>query len=157
MSSLNHRDIAPPGTTLRFLASALDVLYIHARSGYPDEVVGILAGDRANGLVRRVAPLINEQADDPARRYRVSGLMVMKAEQRLNEIGLEVLGYYHSHPDHPAMYSDIDQALALPNMSYVIVSVREGNVADMLSWRLRDDRSTMDQEAIQILADNAER
>lgn len=127
----------------------LERLHAHAREGYPHEVVGILAG--SDSRVTRVHPLVNERADSAHNRYKVSGLTLMKAEQALEDQGLTVLGYYHSHPDHPARYSDYDRDHALPNLSYVIVSVQQGEVADTLSWRLRDDRSAMDAEPIHIL------
>lgn len=149
MSSLKQRDVKPSGTTLAISADALGVLRAHAVEGYPHEVVGILAGDRGSHTVSRCEVLRNERAEDAARRYKVSGLLIMKAEQRLAAEGLEVVGYYHSHPDHPAMYSDTDRDLALPNMSYVIASVTAEGVADVKSWRLRDDREEMELETLQ--------
>jgi proteasome lid subunit RPN8/RPN11 len=128
----------------------LERLQAHAREGYPHEVCGILAGSRDRNQVTEVVPLLNERADSPRNRYRVSGLAMMKAEQAIEERGLEVVGYYHSHPDHPSHYSDYDRDHALPNMSYPIVSIQEGRVADLASWRLTEDRSRMDPEPIEI-------
>ena len=125
-------------------------LHAHAVEGYPHEVVGILAGARDTGRVRRVLPLVNERADSPQNRYQVSGLVLMRAEQSLEAEGLEIIGYYHSHPDHPAQYSDYDRDHALPNMSYLITSVHQGQVSDTLSWRLVEDRSQMNSEPILI-------
>ena len=124
-------------------------VHAHACEGYPHEVVGILAG--RGGTVTRAVALINERADSPRNRYEVSGLALYRAQQALEGEGFEVLGYYHSHPDHPARYSDYDRDHALPNLSYVIVSVRGGDVADTLSWRLREDRSAMDEEPLEVL------
>ena len=128
-------------------------LHGHALDGYPHEVVGILAGDRASGVVTSVRPLVNERADSPSNRYHVSALHLMRAEQQVEAEGLEVVGYYHSHPNHPARYSDFDREHALPNMTYVIVSiVRDASgrpaVAETCAWRLRDDRSAMDPEIL---------
>lgn len=125
-------------------------LHAHAVEGYPHEVVGILAGTRATGRVCRVQPLINERSDSPQNRYQVSGLVLMRAEQSLESEGLEIIGYYHSHPDHPAQYSDYDRDHALPNLSYLITAVHEGRVSDTLSWRLVEDRSHMNSEPILI-------
>ena len=135
--------------SLAFERAQLDRMHAHAAEGFPHEVVGILAGEA--GRVTRVHPLINERADSAHNRYKVSGLTLMRAEQALEAEGLTVLGYYHSHPDHPAQYSDFDRDHALPNLSYVIVSVRGGEVADTLSWRLLDDRTAMEPEALDIL------
>lgn len=136
--------------TVRFVRAEYDRMRAAAAEGYPHEVVGILAGDRATGAITEVVPLINERADSPRNRYRVSGLVMMRAEQAVEAKGLEVVGYYHSHPDHPAQYSEYDRDHALPNMSYVIVSVREGVPGDTLSWRLVEDRSSMDAEPVEI-------
>ena len=123
-------------------------VHAHAIAGYPHEVVGILAGRRADNVVTRVVSLVNERADSPANRYSVSAIVLYRAEQALEAEGLEVVGYYHSHPDHTARYSDFDRDHALPNMSYVITSVTAGSIADTRSWRLRDDRGAMDEEPI---------
>lgn len=120
----------------------------HAEEGYPHEVVGILAGEAGSGVVREVSSLVNERADSAHNRYKVSGLVLLRAEQALTDAGHAILGYYHSHPDHPAMYSDFDRDHAWPNMSYVIVSVQGGAVADTRSWRLLEDRSAMAEEPV---------
>ncbi len=137
--------------TLQFVASEQARMHAHAAEGFPHEVVGILAGSRTEWCVREVVPLVNERADSAHNRYKVGGLLLMKAEQALEARGLEVVGYYHSHPDHPSEYSDYDRDHALPNMSYVIVSVMGGEVANTLSWRLVDDRSHMTPESIALI------
>jgi proteasome lid subunit RPN8/RPN11 len=70
------------------------------------------------------------------------------AERRASEHGGELLGFYHSHPDHPARPSQYDLDHAWPFFSYIIVAVRAGVPEDMTSWRLRDDRSAFDQEPV---------
>ena len=69
-----------------------------------------------------------------------------EAEKRASEAGGELLGFYHSHPDHPAQPSQYDLDHAWPFFSYIIVSVRAAVPEDMTSWRLREDRSAFDQE-----------
>ncbi len=133
---------------MKILASELKKLHGHAIAGYPFEVVGLLAGDAAAGRVTRVVPLLNERADSPRNRYVVSGLVVHRAEQALAEEGIALLGYYHSHPDHPARWSDYDRDHALPNMAYLIVAVRGADqpaptVHETQVWRLLEDRSAM--------------
>jgi len=136
---------------LRIVHDQLARLHAHAEEGYPHEVCGILAGSRATWEVTEVVALVNERADSAHNRYKVSGLTLMRAEQALEARGLEVVGYYHSHPDHTSQYSEFDRDHALPNMSYPIVSVQQGAVAETQSWRLRDDRSAMDAEDLEIL------
>jgi proteasome lid subunit RPN8/RPN11 len=128
-------------------SEALKQISAHAEQGYPHEVVGILAG--SEGGVSRVAALVNERADAAHNRYKVSALTLMRAQAALEAEGHQILGYYHSHPDHTAQYSDYDRDHALPNLSYLIVSVIHGTVEDTRSWRLREDRSAMDPESIE--------
>ena len=134
---------------LQISSQELEKLQSHAEEGYPHEVVGILAGSRKDSLVTRVHPLINERADT-RNRYRVDGLILMRAERSLEAEGLEIVGYYHSHPDHPAQYSEYDRDHALPNMSYVICSVLNGRAVKTLSWVLAEDRSLMTPQSISI-------
>lgn len=131
-------------------ADLRDRLHDHAARGYPHEVVGILAGDRASGEIRRVHPLRNERSDRPDDRYEVSGLLLHRAEQALQGEGLEIMGYYHSHPDHTAEYSAFDRDHALPDMSYLIVAVQSGVPTDARSWRLTEDRAAMIREPITV-------
>ncbi len=137
--------------TLRISSDALQRMHHFAREGYPHEVCGILAGrrDPVGGQVSEVVPLVNERADSPENRYQVGPLLLLRAEEGVEERGLEVVGYYHSHPDHPSRYSDYDREHALPNMSYAIVSVMAGEVSDTASWRLSDDRTEMHPETIE--------
>jgi len=129
-------------------ADQLAKLHAHAEAGYPHEVVGILAGQ--DSLVTRVHALTNERADSAHNRYKVSGLVLMRAEQSLESQGLVILGYYHSHPDHPAQYSEYDRDHALPNLAYLITAIHSGRAVDTLCWRLREDRSAMDPQPLQI-------
>lgn len=136
--------------SLVFTADALAKVHAHAAAGFPHEVVGILAGSASTHTITEVADLVNERADSAHNRYKVSGLTLHRAQQALEARGLDILGYYHSHPDHPSRYSDFDRDHALPNLSYVIVSVMQGEVASTQSWRLREDRSAMDEEPISL-------
>jgi proteasome lid subunit RPN8/RPN11 len=153
MSSLTRRPPTDSGTRLRIEADALERLHAHVVEGYPHEVVGVLAGHAADATVRRAAPLQNEAELDPARRFVVSGLRLARTEAALEAEGLDVLGYYHSHPDHPASWSDADRDQALPDRSYVIVSVvgPAPQVVETTAWRLSDDRAAMLAEALERL------
>lgn len=133
---------------LTIAAAELAKLHAHAREGYPHEVVGILAGSRDTCHVSRVVSLTNERADSPANRYHVSAMVLYRAEEALAGEGLEVVGYYHSHPDVSARYSDFDRDHSLPNMSYLITSVVGREIAETRSWRLREDRAAMDEQPI---------
>jgi len=119
----------------------------HAQAGYPSEVVGIIAGSKTHNRISLVQSLENERSDTN-NRYKVSGLTLYRATQALEAEGLDILGYYHSHPDHPSQYSDFDRDHALPNLSYLIISVQKGTAAQLQSWRLTEDRSLMLEETI---------
>jgi len=135
---------------IRIHQSCLNDMKAHAQEGFPHEVVGILAGNREKNEVQEVTLLINERAETH-NRYKVSALRLMRAEQELERRGLEIVGYYHSHPNHTAQYSEYDRDHALPNMSYVILSIQDGHFQNILSWRLLDDRTAMSAESITIV------
>jgi len=71
-----------------------------------------------------------------------------RAERHASDTGLEIVGFYHSHPDHPAEPSAFDLEHAWPNLSYAIQSVRNGASRELRSWRLRDDRGGYVEELV---------
>ena len=117
---------------------------IHGQETYPHECCGALVG--RDGFVTSVVALPNTTDEGPRRRFMVRPSDYQLAERRATELGGELLGFYHSHPDHPARPSQYDLDHAWPFFSYVIVSVKAGVPADMTSWRLQEDRSAFDQE-----------
>jgi proteasome lid subunit RPN8/RPN11 len=80
----------------------------------------------------------------------VAPLDVIEADKAAEALGLDVVGWYHSHPDHPAKPSEYDREHAWPWYSYIIVSVRAGVEQEMTSWRLNDDRAGYSEETIEI-------
>jgi proteasome lid subunit RPN8/RPN11 len=116
----------------------------HGQETYPNECCGALIG--RDGVVSETLALPNMTDEGPRTRFRVTPDDYRAAEKRADEAGAELLGFYHSHPDHPARPSQYDLDHAWPFFSYVIVSVRQGVSGDMTSWRLREDRSVFDQE-----------
>lgn len=126
----------------------------HGASAYPHECCGALIGREAAGSearqVLRLFPLVNRRDDSPRNRFSVSAEDVRDAEKASLKQGLEVVGWYHSHPDHPATPSEFDREHAWPWYSYIIVSVQQGAPAEMTSWRLTDDRRDYLPEPIEI-------
>ena len=118
----------------------------HGRDTYPDECCGALIG--RDGVVTESFALPNTTEEGPRRRFLVRPADYRAAEARAAETGRELMGFYHSHPDHPAAPSQYDLDHAWPFFSYVIVSVQNGEARDLRSWRLRDDRSQFDEESI---------
>jgi proteasome lid subunit RPN8/RPN11 len=95
-------------------------------------------------------PLVNRRDDSPRNRFSVTSEDVLAAEKEARGHGLDVVGWYHSHPDHPARPSQYDRDHAWPWYSYIIVSVQNGAPQEMTSWRLNDDRQEFSPEGIEI-------
>lgn len=120
----------------------------HGRDTFPHECCGAMLG-RA-GVIHEAHPLPNTTEEGPRRRFLVRPDDYRGAEKRARETGLDLLGFYHSHPDHPARPSQYDLDHAWPSFSYVIVSVMAGEDKLLTSWRLREDRAAFDEESVDI-------
>ncbi len=123
----------------------------HGAETFPHECCGALLGRDGADDAREVLalfPLINRRDDSPRNRFAVTAEDVLDAEKAARQQGLDVVGWYHSHPDHPARPSQFDREHAWPWYSYVIVSVMGGKPAEMTSWRLNDDRQDYSPETI---------
>jgi proteasome lid subunit RPN8/RPN11 len=129
------------------LASVEAAIRQHAVASYPDECCGALLGS-PGGAVREALALGNHSDEERHRRFVVTPQDYRQAEARADALGVELIGFYHSHPDHPAVPSQFDLDHAWPNLSYVIVSVRTGQDHELRSWRLRPDRSRFDEEVV---------
>jgi cysteine synthase B len=121
----------------------------HGAEAYPDECCGVLIGDES-GRVVEAFPLSNTTTLERRRRFLIGPEDYRVAEARAREVGSTLIGFYHSHPNHPAVPSAFDLEHAWPNMHYVIVSVQNGLPETSRSWRLRADRSAFDEEPIVI-------
>ncbi|GAA2182592.1 M67 family metallopeptidase [Brooklawnia cerclae] len=141
----------------------LERIRIDAVQAYPDEGCGVLLGrfseDGQERIVQDVQPLVNSrEPQERYHRFRIEPLDYLKAERQAAEWGLEIVGIYHSHPDHPAVPSDYDRDHALPGLSYIVVAVRGGQADEPVvavepvaerttSWTLAEDRSQFRLEA----------
>jgi proteasome lid subunit RPN8/RPN11 len=132
---------------LRLTADVDSAIRAHGVETYPNECCGALIGK--GGVATETLALPNMTEEGPRRRFKVRPQDYRAAEGRAAQVGAELLGFYHSHPDHPAKPSQTDLDYAWPFFSYVIVSVREGVSGDMTSWRLRGDRSAFDPENLE--------
>ncbi len=124
-----------------------DAMRSHAAGAYPDECCGALIAS-ARGTVVDAVPLDNSSSEPRQRRFLVGPDGYRRAEARAAATGDELAGFYHSHPDHPAVPSTTDLAQAWPNLSYVILSVRAGRAEALRSWRLRPDRTGFDEQPV---------
>jgi len=153
---------------LRLKPSQLESVRQHASQDYPSECCGVLLGN-ANGEAKQVTEVVALKnlrhdparsqellpVDDPGRetdrnRFLIDPLDQLRAEKGARERGLDVLGYYHSHPDHPARPSVYDRDHAWPWYSYVIIAVEQGVPKELTSWVLSDDRSSFAAEKVEI-------
>ena len=125
-------------------------IYEHAREAYPEECAGALVGMDVEEMkiVVDVWRAENTHREERSRRFLIEPLQIKEFEERAAERDMDVLGFYHSHPDHPAEPSEYDREHAWPYYSYVIASVGENGVEGMRSWVLKDDRSGYEEEQI---------
>ncbi|HEX2664948.1 MAG TPA: M67 family metallopeptidase [Candidatus Acidoferrum sp.] len=144
-------------TTLWIGGHLAERIRAHGAEAYPHECCGALLGrdseaadPHATREVLGLFPLVNRRDDSPRNRFAVTAEDVRDADRAAQKQGLEVIGWYHSHPNHPARPSQYDQDHAWPWYSYVIVSIENGSPQAMTSWRLADDRHAFSPEGIEI-------
>jgi proteasome lid subunit RPN8/RPN11 len=141
--------------TLRLPDGLLGEIRRHGERAYPAECCGALAGKVEVGGTKdvlRLAPAVNRRTDDP-HRYLIAPDDLRRLEAALKLEGLEIVGYYHSHPDHPAVPSAFDTEHAWPWYSYLIVRVERGRGGEAASWTLDDDQPIMRPELLEVLSE----
>jgi len=124
-------------------------------AAYPNECCGAMLGrdESQNAQIRRIVqklePLKNAfEAGEQYHRFSLEPRDLMLLEKRASSAGLAVLGFYHSHPDHPAKPSEYDRSHAWPFYSYVIVEICKGHAKEMTSWRLDENSEQFAAEEI---------
>ena len=118
----------------------------HGQETYPHECCGALVG--RDGSVSSIVALPNTTDEGPRRRFMVRPSDYQLAERRATELGGELLGFYHSHPDHPARPSQYDLDHAWPTFAYIIVAVAAAGAGDMTVWYLQEDRSRFEEGSL---------
>lgn len=112
-----------------------------AVKAFPDECCGFMFGSEdagGNRVVTQALPINNSAVENRKRRFEIAPKDFMKGERYADENGVQFLGIYHSHPNHPAIPSEHDRVAAQPFFSYVIISVRDGVVDHTRSWLLNE-------------------
>lgn len=132
-------------------SQALNTILADGQHAFPNECCGFMYGIETadNRIISKAIPVDNSKEGDQRRRFEISPLDYMRAERYALENNLLLLGVYHSHPNHPAIASIHDLAKAMPYFSYVIVSVMEGEINHIRSWRLKDNERKFTEETIQ--------
>jgi proteasome lid subunit RPN8/RPN11 len=139
----------PAGTALVLDPGAEGLLTQDAVEAYPEEACGFLFGrfDHPDAVATEALPVRNRAEALRRRRFAITPEDYRAAERYAERHGLELVGIYHSHPDHPAEPSEHDRAAALPGLSYLILSVRGGRPAERRSWTLNAGRR-FDEEPV---------
>ena len=124
----------------------------HGAEAYPNECCGMLLGKEEDGrkIIADILPLPNARDDSPRNRFLILPEDFIHGDREARNRGLDVLGFYHSHPDHFAQPSEYDRAHAWPWYTYLILAVENGVPRDLTGWALSDDRLQFSPEEVRI-------
>ena len=124
----------------------------HGRRAYPEECCGVLLGETtdADRDVQDLLPIANARTEERQRRFLITPRDYLQAERAAADRGLELIGFYHSHPDHPARPSQYDLDHALPWHSYIVLAVAGGEPQEMTSWIMAEDRQAFLPEPLAV-------
>ena len=127
------------------------IMNAHAEETFPEECCGAMLGIENEDGSREITEVIrveNTKGENRERRFLIDPRALLNAEKVAKDRGLDVLGIYHSHPNHPSQASEFDRTHAMPFWSYLIISCIDGKTASIQSWRLKEDRSAFDEEEL---------
>ena len=136
---------------MRIDRAALDAVNAHAAEGYPNEVCGILAGAEGGDLVTEAHRVRNINVERARDRYLMDPRDQMRIQRDLDQRGMALLGYYHSHPDSPARASVTDAGASWEGPGYLIVSCRQGVPGDANLFFAEQDGGPMHQEPYTVV------
>lgn len=139
MRSLPEEGSQAAGTaerSLRLGSDSMQAIQGHAERDYPNECCGLMVGRRQQGgwAVEYVRPARNLNTERAADRYLLDNRDFLAIDREARERGLDIVGVYHSHPDHPAKASETDRLNAWPAFAYLIVGVRQGRAEEWRVW-----------------------
>ena len=133
-----------------------DAIAAHARSGYPHEICGVLVGHVRDGVVSvaRAVAVANRETERPAVRYQIAPEDLIGVQRSVRAEGLDIVGYYHSHPDHPARPSETDRRIAAEGLSdgvvHIVCGVAGGKETIATAWVFRDAKQAFEEEPFDI-------
>ncbi len=128
-------------------------IFTQMENTYPNEGGGFLLGEQKDGdvFIRDVIQVENVfESEEQYHRYAMTPQNWANMEDKADELGLSLVGYYHSHPDSPAVPSEYDRVHALPNFVYIISSVVNKQAVDMRVWLLQDDREAFNAKELVV-------
>ena len=142
---------------MRIPRAQVEAMLAHARSGYPFEVCGVMLGRGGEGdrRVEEVVAVVNRETEAPRVRYQIAPEDLIRIQRAARDQGREILGYYHSHPDHPARPSETDRRIAAEGLSdgivYVVIGVQGGTETTPTAWIFRDAKQAFDDEPFEVV------
>jgi proteasome lid subunit RPN8/RPN11 len=138
---------------LEITPDILRQIHRHGEAAYPEEGAGLLLG-KSQGTTQQIQAILDlpNTREDQARhnRYLLSAEDYLQAEVEADRLGLDVLGVFHSHPDHPNQPSEFDREWAWPSFCYIITSVWSGRAIESRAWRLAEDRQAFVEERLLV-------
>jgi len=140
----------PHGGEVKIRQDALEKIRSHGAEGFPYEICGLLIGRPSENLITEVRPVRNVEMQNPEVRYLIDDKEDMRIRKELYKSDLDVLGYYHSRPNHPAQPSIFDTERSWESYVYVIVSVQDGRPADVNAFIAQNDRGPMVLEPLEV-------
>src|ERR1700736_6986061 len=115
---------------MKIMQAAFEAIQAHGAEGYPDEICGIMLGTQPELVVTEVKRARNIIVERSRDRYEIDPLDHIRIQREADAEGLDIVGYYHSHPDHPAQASRFDTERAWAGYVYLIVSIENGKPVD---------------------------
>jgi proteasome lid subunit RPN8/RPN11 len=146
---------------LRIARSLVERMLAHVRAGYPYEACGVFLGRPAGpggpAVAADVVPVLNRETEKPRVRYAIAPEDLVRVDRDARSRGLEIIGYFHSHPDHPARPSETDRQRAADTLSdgvlHVVVGVEQGERATPTAWVFRDAAQAFEEEPFETVSD----
>jgi len=136
---------------VKIARAAMEAVKAHGAEGYPHEICGLLVGYPDRGLITEIHKLRNIDEDRPHDRYTIDSYEDMRARKKIYSRGLDVVGYYHSHPDHPARPSPFDTDRSWATYVYLIVSVVRGSAVDANVFIAENDKGPFRSEPLEVV------
>ncbi len=140
--------------SVKLNAAQMTAIARHGEQAYPYEGCGLLLGREVDGykIVEEILPVENaRESDAQHNRYLIPPDAVLKGERLAAQKGLDVIGFFHSHPDHPERPSDFDREHAWPWYVYLITSVQQRRAMNTAAWTLVEDRTKFNTEELEIV------
>jgi proteasome lid subunit RPN8/RPN11 len=136
---------------VRIIREAFEQVRAHASDGYPYEICGMLIAVRGSSVVTQTRRVRNTMVERARDRYEMDPLDQIRIQRECDDTGLEIAGYYHSHPDHPAQASITDSRRSWAGPIYMIVSCVAGEVVDANAFTAEQDGGPMNPEPLEVI------